>query len=202
MTITRPSANESKLRELIIYIATLEANDESFGVTKLSKLCFRIDFTAFVELQKPVTGVKYFALHEGPSPRPMKKLLEMMQKKGEINIVLSNYAGGDQQRVTALRPAKKNVFTTHELGLASRIVQQYWGKSGRTMSSESHELLRWSRARLREDIPYQVALIGDRDPTREEIKYGLELETLAQQYLSLNAARRSKTPNDNREPSI
>jgi hypothetical protein len=202
MTITRPSPNEPKLRELIIYIAALEENDESFGLTKLNKLLFRIDFTAFVELRKPVTGVSYFALHEGPAPKPMKRLLEMMRKNGEINIVKTTYGGGDQQRVNALRPANKNVFSPQELNLASRIVQQYWGKSGRTMSSESHEFPGWSLARLQEEIPYQVALIGDRDPTPAEIKYGLELEPLAQQELSRNAARRSKTPDDNREPSI
>jgi hypothetical protein len=202
MTITRPSPNESKLKELIIYIAALEESNESFGVTKLNKLLFRIDFTAFVELRKPVTGVRYFALEEGPAPQPMKKLLEIMRKNGEINIVKSNYGGGEQQRVTALRAANKNMFKSQELDLASRIVQQYWGKSGRTMTHESHELLRWSHARLKEEIPYQVALIGDRDPTPEEIKYGLELESLAQQYLSRNAARRSKTSDDNREPSI
>ena len=206
MTITRPSPNESKLKELIIYVAALEGRDESFGVTKLNKLLFRIDFTAFVELRKPVTGVRYFALQEGPAPKPMKRLLEIMRKNGEINIVRSKHGGGDQQHVNALRPANKNMFSPDELNLASRIVQQYWGKSGRTMSRESHEFPGWSRssARLQEEIPYQVALIGERDPTPEEIKYGLELEPLAQQYLFRNAARRSKTktPDDNREPSI
>lgn len=202
MTITRPSANESKLKELILYIAALEEPDESFGLTKLNKLLFRIDFTAFAESRKPVTGVRYFALREGPAPKPMKRLLEMMRKNGEINIVQTKYGGGDQQRVNALRLANKNLFSSHELNLASRIVQQYWGMSGRTMSSESHELLKWSQARLQEEIPYQVALIGDRDPTPDEIKYGLELEPLAQQHLSRNAARRPKAPDDNREPSI
>ncbi len=200
MTVTRPSANEAKLRELIIYIAALEENDESFGLTKLNKLLFRVDFTAFANFRKPVTGVPYFALHEGPAPKPMKKLLEMMRKNGDIEIVAANYGGGEQQRVIARRPANvESMFSPDELKLASEIVQQYWGKSGSTMSAESHEFLGWSLATLEEEIPYQVALIGDRDPTPEEIQRGLELEPLAQQYLSRNAAKGPEAPNDNRE---
>jgi hypothetical protein len=200
MTITRPSANEAKLKELILYIAALEEKDESFGLTKLYKLLFRIDFTAFADFRKPVTGVTYFALHEGPAPKPMKRILEMMRRNGEIEIVTTEYGGGKQQRVIARRPANvESMFSPDELKLASQIVQRYWGKSGKMMAAESHEFLGWSLATLKEEIPYQVALIGDRDPTPEEIQRGLELEPLAQQYLSRNAAKRPKAPNDNRE---
>jgi hypothetical protein len=194
MPVTRPSANEAKLRELIIYISTLEERDDAFGVTKLNKILFRADFTAYVEFGKPITGVEYFALYNGPAPRPMKRLLEMMQKNGEIAIRTENYGGGEQQRVIALRRAElESKFSVRELDMVFRVVQHYWGKSGTTMSGESHEFFGWSLARLQETIPYHVALIADRDPTPSEMSRGLELQSLAEQCLDRNAARRPKT---------
>jgi hypothetical protein len=203
MPVTRPSANEAKLRELIIYISTLEERDDAFGVTKLNKILFRADFTAYVEFGKPITGVEYFALYNGPAPRPMKRLLEMMQKNGEIAILTENYGGGEQQRVIALRRAElESKFSVRELDMVFRVVQHYWGKSGTTMSGESHEFFGWSLARLQETIPYHVALIADRDPTPSEMSRGLELQSLAEQCLDRNAARRPKTSDDRRGRAI
>ena len=203
MTVTRPSPNEAKLRELIIYISTLEEKDDVFGKTKLNKILFRADFTAYVEFGKPITGVEYFALYNGPAPRPMKRLLEMMEEKREIAIRKENYGGGEQERVIALRRAElENKFNVRELDLIVRVVQHYWGKSGTTMSDESHEFFGWSLARLQETIPYHVALIADRDPTPSEIDRGLESQSLAEQCLTRNAAKRPKTPDDHRGRAI
>jgi hypothetical protein len=203
MAITRPSANESKLRELIIYISSMMEKDDAFGVTKLNKILFRADFTAYVQFGKPITGVEYFALYNGPSPRPMKKLLEMMQAKGEIVIRKEQYMGGTQQRIIPLRSAElENKFSVSEMDLVFRLIHHYWGKSGTTMSGESHEFLGWSLARLKETIPYHVALVGDRDPTPDEISRGLQLQSMAEECLARNAARKPKPPNRNRGRAI
>jgi len=64
------------------------------------------------------------------------------------------------------------------------------------MSNESHEFLGWSLANLEETIPYSVALVGDREPTLDEIRRGSGLESLALECLAQNAVR--KNANDNR----
>src|SRR5580698_5759462 len=99
MTASKPIANEAKLKEAIIYIASLSDRDDSFGSTKLNKLLFRADFMAYAQWGNLVTGVEYFALENGPAPRPMKKLLRLMAEQGDIAIREKDYFGHEQHRV-------------------------------------------------------------------------------------------------------
>lgn len=191
----KPTANEAKLKELIVYISTLSDRDDSFGATKLNKLLFRADFTAYAKWGKPITGVEYFALENGPAPRAMKKLLGIMADQGEIAIREKDYFGLEQHRVIPLRSPETESFSKDEMGLLFWLIQHYWGRSGTSMSNESHEFLGWSLANLEETIPYSVALVGDRDPTLDEIHRGLELESLAQESIARNAARKSAGDN-------
>src|SRR5438309_448212 len=103
MTRTKFSSNEGKLRELIIHVARLSERDDSFGAIKLNKLLFKADFKAYAMWGKPLSGVEYFALENGPAPRPMKKLLRIMQRDGDIVIRKQDYFGYDQDRVFPLR---------------------------------------------------------------------------------------------------
>jgi hypothetical protein len=192
----KPAANEAKLKELIIFISSLSDRDDSFGATKLNKLLFRADFTAYAQWGQPITGVEYFALENGPAPRPMKKLLRLMEDQNEIAIREKDYFGLEQHRVIPLRSPNTDSFSKEELKLLFWLIQHYWGRSGTSMSNESHEFLGWSLAQLEETIPYSVALVGDREPTKDETKRGLELEPFAQECLVRNAAR--KTEADNR----
>ena len=198
----RPSANEAKLRELIIYIASLSEKDDAFGAIKLNKLLFRADFTAYLQTGKPITGVEYFALENGPAPRAMKRLLTTMERRGEIAIRKKDYFGKEQHRVLPLRSAERmnTLFTVEEINLVFRLIQRYWGESGTSMSNESHEFLGWSSAKLKETIPYSVALVSNREPTLDEIRRGLELQPLAEECLARNAAR--KNTGDHRRASF
>jgi len=189
--VVRPSPDESKLRELIVYISSLSERDDSFGATKLNKLLFRADFMAYAQWGKPLTGVEYFALENGPAPRPMKRLLNLMQEQGDIVIRENDYFGLAQRRVIPLRSPELN-FSVHEMNLLFRLIQHYWGVSGKRMSNEPHEFPGWSLAKLEETIPYSVALVGDREPTLDEIGRGLELEALAEESLARNAARKNE----------
>lgn len=201
MTPTKPSANEAKLRELIVYVAELSDRDESFGAIKLNKILFRADFAAYKQWGKPMTGVDYFALENGPAPKPMKKLLTFMEKNGEIAIRENDYFGNKQHRVLPLRTADPSkYFSVDEVNLVFRLIQQYWGQSGKSMSDESHEFLGWKLADLEETIPYSVALVGDREPTLDEMKRGLDLQSMAEECLAGNAAR--KASGSNRRASV
>jgi hypothetical protein len=171
--------------------------DESFGSIKLNKILFNADFGAYALWGKPITGVDYFALENGPAPRPMKKILRLMQENEEIAIREKDYYGFDQHRVFPLRSADiKKLFSVDEINLVFRVIQKCWGRSGKSMSEESHEFLGWSAAALEETIPYSVALVGTRGPTKGEIRRGLELRSMAEECLADNASR--KAPRNHR----
>ncbi len=51
--------DDIKLRELVLYLATLSEGDATFGKVKLNKLLFYADFNAYLKFGKPITGHEY-----------------------------------------------------------------------------------------------------------------------------------------------
>jgi hypothetical protein len=63
----QPKPDREKLRELILHVARRSEGDIAFGVTKLNKLLFFIDFLACLRFGKPITGEEYQKLDNGPA---------------------------------------------------------------------------------------------------------------------------------------
>ena len=62
-------ANDTKMRELILYVASKSQHDPKFGSTKLNKILFFADFAFYFKHGRSVTGQEYMRLKHGPAPR-------------------------------------------------------------------------------------------------------------------------------------
>ena len=175
------SQRDAKLRELILLIATRSEGDKPFGAVKLNKLLFYTDFLAYLNFGEAITGQEYQKLPQGPAPRRMLPVLKKMIDKEDLAIRRHDYYGKDQQRAFALTPPDMGRFNFAEIELIDRVVEMFWGKNASEMSAISHQFLGWKLAAMNETIPYSVALVGSREPTAEEQKRGLALESLARQ---------------------
>lgn len=176
--------SQKKLQELILYISLKSESDAHFGKVKLNKLLFFADFLAFKYLGKSITGQDYQALQQGPCPKSMLPVMSAMQDIGDIAIRDSDYYGFKQQRVFSLRRPNLNLFSGGEIALIDELITRNWDKNGTELSDESHEFLGWQLAQKGETIPYEVALLGNRQPTPKEREYGQSLEKLALQVLA------------------
>jgi hypothetical protein len=179
---------EAKLRELILYVASMCWKDEGFAKTKLNKILFNIDFDAFRKWGKSISGRKYLAKQYGPVPDIMDSMLSMMQRRKEIAIQSRDYHGKEQLVPVPLREYDHTMFTRDEMNLIYEHINEYWQRSGTSMSNASHEFVGWRVARPREPIPYEVSLVGTREPTLSEIQRGQELEHFAKECLARNAS--------------
>lgn len=188
MNKARQVEQDAKLRELILLIAIRSEGDEPFGAVKLNKLLFYCDFLAYVNFGKAITEQDYQALPQGPAPRRMRPVLDAMQAEGDIAVRKQDYYGRDQQRTFAQRSPDISKFKFEEIELVDRLIKEFWGKDATTMSIMSHQFLGWKLAGPGETIPYCVALVGSREPTPEERKRGLSLESLARQCLAVERA--------------
>ncbi len=150
--------NDDKLRELILFIALHSEGDEAFGATKLNKLLFYSDFSAYLRFGKAITGQEYQALHQGPAPRRLVPIRDQLEQKSEIAIRKKDYYGGWQDRILALREANLERFSANEIALVDRLIHQWWGMSGRQMSSQAHKFVGCLLAEVGETIPYSAAL--------------------------------------------
>jgi len=171
-------ADDRKTKELILYLASRSEEDPRFSSTKLNKLLFYCDFTAYLRLGRSMTGQTYQKLPFGPVPKALRPLLEQMKRDQECREVERDYFGLRQRRVQAERPAQLSVFSPEEIELADRILAELWESNATEVSDLSHDFIGWKAAELNEVIPYETVFLGDPSTpvTADEIEFCLQLD--------------------------
>jgi len=175
MATARP--DDDKFRELILYIATRCEEDPYFGKTKLNKILFYADFTAYGELGAPITGQEYMRLDHGPGPRRMKPMLDRMLEQHDVSVQHEAKASFRQERVVAGRRPDLTLFSEPQLAIVNRVIRALWGRTNSRVSEISHANLGWKLTRDKETIPYETVFLSDRPLTDEEIEHGHRLAT-------------------------
>jgi hypothetical protein len=115
----------------------------------------------------------------------MEIILDMV-KRGDLAVRKHEAFGDVQDRAFALREPNLDKFSKDEIQLVHYVLRNCHNKTGRDLSAMSHAFLGWRLAQEKEIIPYSVALIGTREPTLDEIKWGQELEAMAMECLGRN----------------
>jgi hypothetical protein len=181
-------ADDTKLRELVLYIATASEGDEPFGKVKLNKILFFADFEAYRRFGRSITGHEYQKLAQGPAPRALLPLFPGLCKPAlpddNLAVRVNDYYGRNQERPFALRVPNTKKFAPEELRLVDDLVKKFWGRNAAAMSGRSHLFVGWQVAKLGETIPYHQALIGMRLPGVEQQRIGASLEPWAKACLA------------------
>ena len=186
MTHKIEKGDDEKLKELILFLARESEGDATFGAVKLNKELFYSDFLSYLHYGKSITGHEYIALERGPAPKYKMGIIAEMVKRGDLAVRKHEAFGDVQDRAFALREPKLDKFSKEEIQLVHHVVRNCHDKTGRDLSAMSHAFLGWRLAQEKEIIPYPVALIGTREPTLDEIKWGQELEPMAMECLGRN----------------
>lgn len=184
--------SEDKFRELVLFIAQKSEGDVQFGATKLNKLLFYADFLAYQAFGRAITSHRYQRLDKGPAPRALVPILARMESDGEIARVERQHYGKTQKRVIALREANLDLLSSKEVDLVSQLIREFWGKSAKAMSDLSHRFRGWKLAKDGEDIPYEVALVQFKKPTKADAahwqKLAPDLAKIAKEFLAGDAS--------------
>jgi len=157
---------DSKLAELMLFVSDRSADDERFGATKLNKILFYADFAAYLFLGAPITGQEYQRLGNGPAPRRLVPVRDLLVANQELAIQRVQYYGRPQERTIALRSARLAEFTADEIALVTKIIEENWTRNARQISLKSHKFHGWEDAQDGEGIPYEVALLAKRKPSK------------------------------------
>jgi hypothetical protein len=160
--LDRPTAGDDRrMKELILYLATKSVSDPRFSSTKLNKLLFYCDFSAYLRLGHSISGQSYQKLQFGPVPKAMLPILEQLKAESDCDEIEAEHFGHRQKRVIARRPPNVSVFTPEELFLADQIVGDLWESNATEVSQLSHDFIGWQAADLGEVIPYETVFVGD-----------------------------------------
>jgi hypothetical protein len=174
--------SEERLYELILYISDQCINDRFFGATKLNKILYFSDFLSFKFCGKPITGVKYQKLPQGPAPKRLLPVRERMIKNKDLIIKPNRiFENKEQHRSIALRPANLSLFTASEISIVDQVIRELWDKNANEVSLMSHDIS-WEIYAENDPIPYEAVHlsneINDADVVRaHELieKYGWEV---------------------------
>lgn len=155
--------DEKKFAELVLYIAAKCQHHEHFGATKLNKILFFSDFTAYYATRQAITGAVYQKLPYGPAPKRLVPVQQQLIKQKAAAIQTLEAGPYTEKRLVALRPARLDLFTAAEISRVDAVIEALRDGTATRVSDMSHKLQGWQLAKLKEDIPYfTVNLRGGR----------------------------------------
>jgi hypothetical protein len=167
-------SKDARLAELILYISDRCQLDPTFGATKLNKILFYADFQHYASRGVPITGQEYMRLANGPVPRRLLPVRDELVQRHELVVRSVPYAGWQQKRTIALRDADLSGFNGDEIATVDSVINALWGKTAMEVSNLSHLFDGWKLAEDRETIPYEAALISEREPDEEDYEFAHE----------------------------
>jgi len=166
---------DSKLIEVLRFIAKANVKNMKFGKLKLAKTMFYSDFRAHYALGAPVTGLAYEKRDNGPVF--LVGLWDRI-KAGDIeNLRIERRATTkrDQERLVSGQDADESVFTQSELAILRTVISELWDKDSDAVSDESHGSA-WNSVKMGQKIPYESAFIAeDVEITEEDVEFAHSL---------------------------
>ncbi len=167
--------DESKFKELVLYIASESKDHGTFGATKLNKILFYSDFLAFGELGDSITGATYQKLQYGPAPREIKNAQFELVSKGEARIDTLGSEPYAQKRTVALREPEMDAFTPGEVEIVDMVIDALANANAKQTSDFSHRAIGWQIVDDYDDIPYHTVFLSHAPATEADIERGQEL---------------------------
>ncbi len=165
---------DSRLRELMIYIARKCSDDPGFGATKLNKILYFSDFISFLNHGKPVTGTEYMAQQHGPVPKRLVPIREELEQSGQAVVEKRARLNYEQHRLVPMRDPDLSLFSADEISIVDEVIQQLWGVGACEVSQLSHGIA-WNVPNEGESIPYQAAYLSSAPLCQEDISRAQEL---------------------------
>jgi len=151
---------------LFLYISLACLEDKTFSSVKLNKIFFYSDFEAYGRYGKPVTGVAYRKLANGPAPKPLAPLRDELIRDGALQYVKRPVYDRSRERAFALREPDYDLFSAREISIVEEYIRFFWNWTSKEISEFSHGMA-WKIAEEGELIPYEAVFISD-DPVTEE----------------------------------
>lgn len=168
-------SGEDRLRELILYIAARCQGDPKFGATKLNKILWWADFMAYADRGRPITGIEYMRLAQGPAPKRLVPVREDMVSRDEIAVTKTSGLGGVvQHRIVPLRDPNISMFSAEEIATVEHVIAAFWNKTAKGVSDLSHGKA-WEVAADKASIPYEAVFLSDANVNKSDLSRTREL---------------------------
>jgi transcriptional regulator with XRE-family HTH domain len=129
-----------------------DSKDNKITKTKLAKLAYLADFAWFYDKLKPMSGLAYRRIQQGPVPDQYFRIIDELYESGTINIENSGMAF----MIQANEKAPKSELTSEEINVIKKIAHKWKDKSTQEIVDYTHQQLPWKVCRAGEFIPYEL----------------------------------------------
>ena len=166
----RREFQRDKYKELVLYVVHKAGSLEHFGDILLNKILVDSDFTAYKELERPMTGqkVQHEAMMGPVSAALVPVRREMEEMDGSISLGWNRYGGYSQRSYKALRKPDMSAFTEAEVKIIDRCIDLWTLRDGTGASEESYRHFGgWVFTDMGEEIPYDTAYLSMRPLTQD-----------------------------------
>lgn len=138
-----PQKNLKKFKEVLLYVLEKVGSKSNVGMTVLYKLLYFIDFDYYEKFEEQLIGATYIKNHFGPTPVEFKKIVELMETKGELETVKSKYFLHEQTKYLPRRQSNISILNAQEIKHIDDVLSRLSDKSATELSEYSHKDVPW-----------------------------------------------------------
>lgn len=171
--VSVPQKNLNKFKEVLLYILSKVGGKPNVGETVLYKLLYFIDFDYYEKFEEQLIGATYIKNHYGPTPVEFKKIVELMETKGELETVRSKYFQHDQKKYLPHRAPDLSLLSAQEKEHIDEVLARLADKNATELSNYSHGDIPWLTAEEGKTLSYESVFY--RDEKYSVRNYGDEL---------------------------
>ncbi|MFA5763968.1 MAG: type II toxin-antitoxin system antitoxin SocA domain-containing protein [archaeon] len=163
-----PQKNLKKFKEVLLYILEKVGSKSNVGMTVLYKLLYFIDFDYYEKFEEQLIGATYIKNHFGPTPVEFKKIVEMMESKGELETVKSKYFQHEQTKYLSHREPDISVLNAKEIKHIDEVISRLSDKTAAELSDYSHKDVPWITAEEGRPLSYESVFYRTGDTSVRE----------------------------------
>ena len=162
-----------KLVEAALYVLERSADDPNLGITKLVKLLYFADCTAYQDRGQPITGTTYRHFPHGPYPDNWHQVRQKIEESGAAAILRESMGYGyHRYRLLGNRPANRELLSREELALLDEQIQRFAEYNAGAIESYSHQEIAWRATEDGEPMDYELAGIMAPPLSQNSIRRG------------------------------
>jgi uncharacterized phage-associated protein len=155
-------ADEAKFAEMLLFFADGLKDAKLAGSTKLNKLLWFAECAHFRHYGRPISGIEFQKLRNGPAPRRLLPVRERLISEQRARLVHERTPLGKlQDRLVALAAPDLSRFTGQELETMTAVLDELRDATGTALSELSHDEPAWKLTEVGETIPIQACLLVD-----------------------------------------
>lgn len=155
------SKDLEKFKQVLLYVLGKVGGRPNVGETVLHKLLYFIDFDYYEKYEENLMGATYIKNHRGPTSVELKDIVEDMQKKGEIEVVKSQYFKYEQKKYLPVKRPNLEIFSAREIEHIDDVLARLADKNANEIGNYSHQDIPWKTAEEGKPLSYESVFYRD-----------------------------------------